>query len=149
VDFSQITDALYVGTTPTLDDYATLHQLGVRLVINMRADHSLAPDPHDPPLSILWLWTFDTPLLPIPLGALRRGATAALATIGDGGKVYVHCHFGRHRSVAMASAILIAQGHPVDEATRLIKQQREIADPDAWYIRWRIRRFAATWQNHT
>ena len=148
MDYSQITDTLFVGTTPEVDDYAALRALGVQLVINMRFDHRLAPDAHDPPLAILWLRTFDMPLLPIPLRPLRRGAAAALKAIAEGGKVYVHCRAGRHRSVAMAAAILIAQGHPAEAAMRLIKQRRDNADPDAWHIRWRIRRFADTWQNH-
>ncbi len=149
MDFSRITDALFVGTTPEASDYAALRALGVRLVINMRFDHRLDPDAHDPPLAFLWLRTFDMPLLPIPLRALRRGAAAALKTIAEGGKVYVHCRVGRHRSVAMAAAILIAQGHSAEEAMQLIKQRRDNADPDAWHIRWRIKRFAATWRNHT
>lgn len=146
MDFSQITDSLFIGVTPAWNDYDTLRALGVQLVINMRADHRLAPDPHNPPMPTLWLRTFDNPLLPIPLGALRRGAAAALGAIDAGGKVYTHCYVGRHRSVVMAAAVLIAQGYTADGAMQLIKQRREIADPYAWYIRWRIRRFAATWK---
>jgi protein tyrosine phosphatase (PTP) superfamily phosphohydrolase (DUF442 family) len=146
VDCSPITDSLFVGNTPGLRDYDVLRDLGIRLVINMRADHRLPPDPHNPPLTILWLRTFDTPFLPIPMRALRRGAHAALETIASGGKVYTHCAYGRHRSVAMAAAILIAQGMTADDAMRRIKQGRPVADPGAWYIRWRIKRFAATWK---
>ncbi len=148
MDFSQITDTLFIGDTPEPDDYDILRKLGVRLIINMRFDHRLDPDRGDPPVTILWLRTFDMPLLPIPLGALRRGATAALKTIAEGGKVYVHCRVGRHRSVAMAAAILIALGYTAEAAMQVIKQRRDIADPDAWHIRWRIQRFAATWTNH-
>lgn len=145
--FSQITDVLFVGVTPASTDYDLLRQLGVRLVINMRAEQSPYPDMHDPPMPVLWLRTYDIPLLPIPLRALQRGVEAALNTIEHGGKVYTHCAAGVHRSVAMAAAILIAQGHPPPEAMRLIKERREIADPDAWHIRWRINRFARTWPN--
>ena len=148
MDFSTITDSLLIGTTPQLDDYDALRALSVRLIINMRFDHRLQPDRHRPPLAILWLRSFDMPLLPIPLRLLRRGARDALTTIAQGGKVYVHCRQGRHRSVAMGAAILIAQGHSAEQAVRLIKQRRAAADPDAWHIRWRIRRFAETWENH-
>lgn len=147
MDFSQITDTLFVGTTPQSSDYDTLRELGVRLVINMRGERRPYPDPHAPPVPVLWLRTFDMPLLPIPLRSLRRGVRAALATMEAGGRVYTHCAGGVHRSVAMAAAILIAQGHPPEEAMQLIKERRPPADPDAWHIRWRIKRFAATWEN--
>ena len=118
----------------------------------MRAEQGPRPDagqpPGQPPLQTLWLRTYDVFLLPIPMGALQRGVEAALDTIARGGKVYAHCAAGVHRSVAMGAAILIAQGRSADEAMRLIKLRRPSADPDVWYIRWRIRRFAATWTNH-
>ena len=53
--------------------------------------------------------------------ALIRGTHAALGEIGRGGKVYTHCTRGRHRSVAMGAAILIAQGLSPDKAMGLIK----------------------------
>jgi hypothetical protein len=62
-----------------------------------------------------------------------------------GGKVYAHCAKGRHRGVAMGAAILIAQGYDPDTAMNLIKLQRPSADPDLFYIRSRILRFAQAW----
>lgn len=147
MDYSAISDTLFIGTTPETDDYDTLRELGVQLVINMRAEQRPHPDKHQPPLATLWLRTYDLFLLPIPIDALRRGVEAALAAQANGGKVYAHCAAGVHRSVVMGAAILIAQGHTADEAMRLIKQRRPEADPDAWYIRWRIRRFAAAWDH--
>ena len=146
MDWSQITENLFVGTPPDRTGYNTLHELGVRLIINMRSLHRSPRDQHNPPIPVLWLRTFDSPFLPIPLRKLRRGARAALDTMDAGGKVYVHCAAGVHRSVAMAAAILIAQGYTADAAMRLIKARRPLADPYKWYIRWRIKRFAATWE---
>jgi protein-tyrosine phosphatase len=94
---------------------------------------------------VLWLPTFDTPLLPIPIPTLHRGVIAALGILEDGGSVYAHCAAGVHRSVAMGAAILIATGYSKEEAIHLIKQRRNIADPTTWYIRKRIERFAASW----
>jgi len=148
VDFSEITDTLFIGTTPEPADYNKLRHLGVRLMISMRGERRPYPDPHDPPLPILWLRTYDTPLLPIPIRSLRRGVIPALKTMAERGKVYAHCAAGAHRSVVLAAAILIAQGYSAEEAMQLIKQRRATADPDVWYIRWRIRRFAAMWENH-
>jgi protein tyrosine phosphatase (PTP) superfamily phosphohydrolase (DUF442 family) len=145
MNFSQITDNLYIGDTPHVGEYDSLRDLGVRLVINMRFDWWPPKDRHQPPLDILWLPTFDNPIFPIPVRCLMRGVCAALETIQDGGKVYAHCARGRHRGVAMGAAILIALGYNPQEAVELIKVQRPIADPDAFYIRKRIFRFAQVW----
>ena len=146
MNFSQITDCLFIGDTPGLDDYDLLRELGVRLVINMRLEKRLASDPHQPPLDFLWLPTVDTPGLVIPIRFLIHGVRAALETIQAGGKVYAHCQRGRHHGAAMGASILIALGYDPDEAIELIKTQRPIADPNIFYIRSRILRFARAWQ---
>jgi hypothetical protein len=70
---------------------------------------------------------------------------AALPVIENGGRVLVFCEGGRHRSVAMASCILIGLGYSADEAVELIRTKREVADPYAWHIQRQIRRFEARW----
>ena len=145
MDYSRITEDLFIGTTPTVPDYEHLRELGVRLVINMRWEFRPPPDSFEPPLHFLWLRTFDSPLMPIPIWVLQRGAQAALEMIREGGKVYVHCAAGRHRGVAMGSCILIAQGYDPHEAMKLIVERRKVADPYIFYIRNRILRFAREW----
>jgi protein-tyrosine phosphatase len=145
MDFSTITPDLFIGTTPSLEDYPRLHDLGVGLVINMRLEHGPVPDPHHEPLSLLWLRTIDSPFFPIPVHKLLRGAVAALETIHNGGKVYTHCAGGRHRAVAMGAAVLVAQGLDPFDAMKLIVERRSIADPFAFYIRPRILKFAEKW----
>jgi hypothetical protein len=146
VNFSPITDDLFIGTMPSALDYDRLRDLGVQLVINMRFSRGPAPDPHVPPLDLLWLPTIDSPLFPIPIDKLSRGARAALQTIRGGGKVYTHCTYGRHRGVAMGASVLIAQGVPPEDAMHLIRSRRTSADPQAFYIRSRILRFARQWR---
>ncbi len=141
MDFSRITDDLLIGDTPSKEDYKILHDMGVRLVINMRLERPPVPDTINPPLKFVWLPTIDSPGLVIPISFLKYGARAALDCIGKGGKVYAHCQRGRHRGVAMGAAILIAQGVDADQAMSLIKQRRPDADPDIFYIRSRILRF--------
>jgi protein tyrosine phosphatase (PTP) superfamily phosphohydrolase (DUF442 family) len=148
MDFSSITEHLYIGTTPRSDAYQKLRSLGVGLVINMRIERRPYPDPHHKPLPTLWLPTVDSPLVPIPLRLLERGTRAALKTIANEKSVYVHCAAGRHRGVAMGAAILIAQGYSADQAMRLIQKRRPVADPQAWYIRRQILRFAQRWKKH-
>jgi protein-tyrosine phosphatase len=145
MDFSQVTDYLYIGTTPRSTDYALLRQLNVRLIINMRIERRPHADGHESPIPVLWLPTIDSPLFPIPLRMLRRGAQAAFETINQGGKVYAHCAKGIHRGVAMGAAILIALGHSADEAIHIISKQRFVADPHIWYIRRRIHLFYKFW----
>lgn len=147
VDYSIISDHLIIGTTPRSEAYPVLRNLGVKLVINMRWERRPFPDYHNPPLPALWLPTFDNPLIPIPVHVLMRGAKSAIQEIESGGGVYVHCHMGRHRGVAMGAAVLIAQGYSAREAMRLIKARRPVADPDAWHIRRQILKFEHAWEN--
>lgn len=145
MNFSSITDTLLVGTAPGRRDFDTLRGLGVSLVINMRWMPGPRPIASDPSLRYVWYRTFDNPLFPIPLRALIQGVQEALEEIRSGGIVYTHCAAGRHRSVAMAAAILIAQGSEPREAMRLIKERRPVADPQAFHIRRRIELFADHW----
>ena len=145
-NFSHITDDLFIGTTPLASDYDGLRELGIQLVINMRFTRSPYPDPHETPIRFLWLRTIDSPFFPLPIGKLMVGARAALETILLGGKVYVHCAYGRHRGPAMGSCVLIAQGYSPEEAMRLVVVHRSVADPHIPYIRSRILKFAREWE---
>jgi protein tyrosine phosphatase (PTP) superfamily phosphohydrolase (DUF442 family) len=147
MNFSRITDNLYVGTTPKINDYELLHKLGVCLVINMRIGLPPARDPISPPIKSLWLPVIDSPVFPIPIRALQKGVRAALTVIESEGMVYTHCSKGRHRGPAMGACILIAQGMEPEQAIYLIEQQRPIAVPHDWYIQQRILKFTQTWKD--
>ena len=144
-NFSNITDDLFIGTTPLVGDYDGLRELGIQLIINMRFSRRPYPDPHDTPIQLLWLRTIDSPFFPISIAKLMLGAKTALETIRMGGKVYVHCAYGRHRGVAMGACILIAQGYDPEAALKLIVERRPVANPNAYYIRPRIMMFARQW----
>jgi protein-tyrosine phosphatase len=146
-NFSHITDDLFIGTTPLVRDYDGLRELGIRLVINMRFSRGPYPDPHQAPIQLLWLRSIDSPFFPLSVGKLMLGAKTALETIRLGGKVYVHCAYGRHRGPAMGACVLIAQGYDPGAAMKLISERRPIADPNAYYIRPRILKFAHEWKN--
>jgi protein tyrosine phosphatase (PTP) superfamily phosphohydrolase (DUF442 family) len=145
MNFSSITNDLFIGSMPSLSDYDRLRKLGIQLIINMRFSRGPEPDSHHPPISMLWLRSIDSPLFPISIQKLIHGAQAALETIRTGGRVYAHCAYGRHRGVAMGACILIAQGHDPQEAMNLIAERRSVADPYAYYIRPRILKFASEW----
>jgi protein-tyrosine phosphatase len=80
---------------------------------------------------------------------LKKGVHAALPVIEGGSAVLVHCKAGVHRSVAMASCVLIGKGYTADEAMQLIKEKRAVADPDVGYIQKRIRKFERQWPNQS
>jgi len=145
MDVSQITENLYVASRIKDDDLDAIFQLGPDLIISMivqrRPPKALAAEG----LDVLWLRTFDFILIPIPLRTLRRGVEAALPVVREGGRVLVFCEGGRHRSVAMASCILIGQGYSADQAMELVKIKRGVADPYAWHIKRQILRFEASW----
>ena len=95
MNYSKITENLYIGTTPRSDNYAELHNLGISLVINMRLGLPPRSDPHLPPMKSLWLPTIDSPIIPIPIRAFQKGVEAALKVINQGGVVLTHCSRGQ------------------------------------------------------
>ncbi len=145
MNYSKITDQLYIGTTPKVSDYHLLHDINVSLVINMRIGMPPYRDPISPPVRSLWLPWIDSPLFPLPILWLNIGVKEALEVIHSGGVVYAHCARGRHRGPAMGACILIAQGQSPEEAINMIKQARPVSDPHVWYIRSRILKFARVW----
>jgi protein-tyrosine phosphatase len=141
LDYSKITDSLYVGKTPRGKDYAALKDLGITLVINMRVEWPSPIVSRQKQLPELWLPLIDTRFTPYSQKRLLSGAQAAVEAIEKGGKVYVYCRMGRHRSVAMAAAILIRQGHSPTSLAKLINQQRPVADLQASQVRRAIAGF--------
>jgi len=145
LDVSPITDHLYLSAWPGADHAAEIQRLSVRLILSM---HWIKPSGTLglPPVRLLWLPTFDNPLLPMPVGSLLRGVEAALPVIENGDGVLVHCRAGVHRSVAMACCVLIGMGHSAEAAIQLVQQQRAVADPHIWYIQRRIYKFEQLWR---
>jgi protein tyrosine phosphatase (PTP) superfamily phosphohydrolase (DUF442 family) len=145
MDISQITENLYIASQVKGDHLEDILQLDPGLIISMIVQRRPPRALTEEGLKVLWLRTFDFPLLPIPLKTLTRGVEAALPVIQDGGRVLVFCEGGRRRSVAMASCILIGMGSSADEAMQFISSKRQVADPYAWHIQRQIRRFEAYW----
>lgn len=144
LDISRITDTLYIAAHPHADHAEELAALPTRLLLSVRMR---PPGPAVRSAAERWvhLPCIDSPLTPIPMLLLFRGAEAATPIIQQGGIVVVHCHYGRHRSVAMACCVLIAQGYTTEEAMKLVTERRPAADPYIWYIHARIERFAQRW----
>lgn len=143
-DVSEITDQLYIASRLHARHVEHVRDLGIDLILSTIW---LAPTRalRRPPFRSMWLPMVDFPLIPLPLFLLRRGATAAVMVMAAGGRVLIYCRAGRHRSVAMAACILIAQGMTADEAMDLIVERRPVADPHAPHIERRIRAFEKDW----
>ena len=144
-EISPITDYLYISAWPEGEHADEIQALNIRLILSM---HWLRPSKtlNQPPLRLMWLPTIDTPITPMPISKLRCGVEAALPVIQDGKAVLAHCKAGVHRSVAMACCVLIGKGYTADEAMRLVKVNREVADPYKGYIQSRIRKFERDWR---
>lgn len=143
-DVSKITEYLYLSAWPEGEHADEIKALGVRLILSMHWRRPSKTLGH-PPVRLLWLPTIDFPLTPMPISTLRRGVEAALPVIQDGGSVLAHCAYGVHRSAAMASCVLIGMGYSAQEAMKLVKEKRPVADPYIWYIRRRIEKFERHW----
>ncbi|OGV96975.1 hypothetical protein A2W24_02510 [Microgenomates group bacterium RBG_16_45_19] len=144
MDIAAVRENLYLGSKPDKSELKQLQQLGITLVISMLHE-TKAKEYQATRLGYLRLATFDFFLLPIPMRTLAKGVAVALRIMDRGGKVLVYCKFGRHRSIAMAAAILIGLGYSAEEAMKLIDRQRPEADPYIWYIKRRIEKFETYW----
>jgi protein tyrosine phosphatase (PTP) superfamily phosphohydrolase (DUF442 family) len=145
MDISRITDQLYIAAHPKAENAVAIRDMNVRLILNMIFIRP-ADVYRNPPFRMVTLRTFDSIFLPIPIGKLVKGVKAALPVIEGGESVLVYCREGRHRSVAMAAAVLIGQGNSADEAMQLISSKRSKADPYAWHIQRQIRKFEEVWR---
>jgi len=141
---SEITDQLYIASRLHARHVEHVRDLGIDLILStiwLAPTRSL----RQTPFRSMWLPMIDFPLVPLPLFILRRGAAAAVLVMAAGGKVLIYCRAGRHRSVAMASCILVARGMTADEAMDVITAHRPVADPHAPHIERRIRAFEKDW----
>lgn len=149
MDISEITENLYISSRVEEDGLEAIRRLDPGLIISMIIHRRPPRTLSESGLSVLWLRTIDFPLIPIPIRTLNRGVEAALPVIHEGGRVLIFCEAGRHRSVAMASCILIGMGYSAEQAMQLIGERREVADLWAWHIRRQIRRFEAYWNSRS
>jgi protein tyrosine phosphatase (PTP) superfamily phosphohydrolase (DUF442 family) len=147
MDISKINDYLYVSSKPQAGHVEELTARNICLIICMIGGQR-PPDIYaQPAFRLLWLQTCDSILTPIPMRKLMDGVQAALPVIQRRQSILVYCAKGRHRSVAMAAAILIAMGSTTCEAMELLRVQRMVADPRAWHISRRIQKFERLWRN--
>lgn len=145
LDYSRITENLYIGAWPTKYNVETIKSLDVTLIIATileRTDKEL----NQPPLRLVHTRATDLgSRLIYPTKQLLKGVEPAVAHIQNGGKVMVFCKAGKHRSAAMTSCILVGLGHTTDEAIKIVEDARsQVEIREA--IRQTIHNFEQVWQ---
>jgi hypothetical protein len=145
LDYSEITEQIYIGAWPTKYHRETIISLGITLVIATiieRVDKELG----QPPLTLVHTRANDLgPRLIFPTGQILKGVEPAVAAIQNGEKVMVFCKSGVHRSATMSACILVGLGHPADEAIEIVEKGRSHVEIKETH-RQTIYNFEKTWQ---
>jgi hypothetical protein len=145
-EYSKITDVLYIAAWPTAENVDVIKSLGVRLIISM---DWAEPDPalNEPPLHLINISFKDLgPFTSVPMPEVMQGVETALPVLEAGDNVMVYCKAGINRSPMMACCILIGQGYLAEDAMRLVKEQREVANPYHPAYNKFILKFEQAWQ---
>ena len=149
LNYTQITDNLYIGAWPTKYNVETIKSLGVTLILSTILE-SVDKELGNPPLRLVKMRMTDAiPNRPYyPTKTLMRGVNAAVAAFKNGEKVMVFCKSGRHRSAATSCCILIGQGCTADDAIKLVESKRSESDLNP-PIRKRIEEFEQEWRQQS
>lgn len=149
LEYTQITDNLYIGAWPTKYNVDAIIALNIKLLLSTILE-SVDKELGQPPLQLVKMRMSDAlPKKPYyPTKKLMRGVKAALAAFSDGEKVMVFCKSGRHRSATTACCILIGQGYSAKKAIKLVKSKRKQADLNDALIK-RIETFEQAWQEQS
>mmetsp|Transcript_15092 Transcript_15092/g.23831 ORF Transcript_15092/g.23831 Transcript_15092/m.23831 type:complete len:261 (-) Transcript_15092:161-943(-) len=126
---------LLIGNAVSASSFDAMQQLGVRCILNVTAD---LVEPTASELgNIEWhrIPLHDTEDQDLT-NALNEGLVIIDRVSATGGKVLIHCHEGRSRSVTLALAHLITRNRmSLADAIGLVKSHRPEAQPNAGFMR--------------
>jgi protein-tyrosine phosphatase len=123
LDFSQITESIFVGTNQCCQS----HFLEELLSLGITVDISLEEERVDVPLGVeLYLWIPVKDHAPPTADQLKVGVELILSVLSLGKKIYIHCKNGHGRGPTLAAAYLITTGKSVDESIALILEKRSV-----------------------
>ena len=136
MDITWLTDRIAVGGGIwTADNMARVAQAGITHIIDMQIEFDDTPLAAAHRIEVLWNPT-DDDFEPKPAALLERGVNFAQAALGGtGGKLFIHCAAGVHRSPMMALAVLGSMGWSLQSAMELIERRRPAADFADVYVR--------------
>lgn len=129
LDYTWIDPTLAVGGRVRYEDIPRLKAAKITRVVDVRSEHrddEAVLQQHG--LELLYLPTPDT--YPLSLEDLRKGAIWINAQRQAGQRVLVHCEHGVGRSVLLAAAALVCEGHSANEAFEIIEDKRWQAAPN-------------------
>ena len=145
LDYSQITDNIFIGAWPTKHHRETIIALGVTLIVATILE-SVDKELGQSPLKLVRTRATDLgPQLIYPSKQILKGVEPAVSVIQNGGKVMVFCKAGKHRSATMTSCILVGLGYPTDEAIEIVEAGRAEVEIKETH-RNAIRNFEELWQ---
>jgi protein-tyrosine phosphatase len=124
-----VNERLAVGGSIHPKEIKALGPQGITHVVDTRAEHwdnkdTLACEKID------WLHLPTPDNHPLSIEDLRKGTDWVNERLTKGEHVLIHCEHGIGRSVLLTCAVLITQGMTASEALKLVKEQREQADPN-------------------
>jgi protein-tyrosine phosphatase len=145
LDYSQITEQVYIGAWPTKYHRDTVISLGVTLLVATILE-SIDKELDQPPLEVVHTRGTDLgKYLIFPTSQLLKGVEPAVTGIRNGDRVMVFCKAGKHRSATVTSCVLVGLGHSPDEAMGIVEAGRPIVEfNDA--MRQKVRGFESVWQ---
>lgn len=126
-DWTWITDQLATGGMPlSAAEMSKLVAEGVTHVVNVSGDYrDIARTVEEADKRVRYLWNpADDDGRVKPAEWFQRTVDFAVPAIENGDRVYVHCLCGKNRGPSSAMAVLIALGHPADEAEEMIRTRR-------------------------
>ena len=131
LEYSRVTESLYVGPQYRASGKRTLLREGVTHVVNLRSEfddkaHGLTLAGDD---STHYCYLPTTDDHPISADDMAIGIAFIDKAVKDGGRVYIHCSAGVGRAPSMAAAYLISRGYSTVDALALIGKARPFIRP--------------------
>lgn len=119
--FSMITPQLFLGGQFNERGLRLMVDRGITAVVNMRSSRKLKVEDFGQ-IKMLHLPTVDQEAP--SLEHLEKGVKFIAQEIQEGGKVYVHCHYGEGRGPSMVVAYLLSTGLVLEDALLTIQKVR-------------------------
>jgi len=121
LQYSKITDNIYVGPQFNHKGLAHLQRNGIYAVVNLRIEFDDTARGLTPPRYCYLPVVDDTSPT---IEQLETGVKFIQEIMDGGGSVYIHCGAGVGRAPTMAAAYFISSGCSLDEAIRMIRKVR-------------------------
>jgi len=113
---SHLKDNVYIGRYPSASEYVCLKEQGIEYMLNLATEQQVQKKKTSQMRLPFLDQTIQSP------ESLHKGVQYIEAHKAKG--VYIHCTLGLSRSVLLASAWLLSQGHTLEEAQNYITKTR-------------------------